>query len=96
MAEEPPISKHLHDFLQKREPPKTFCPSEVARSLSDTELDTEGVSEWRDLMPRIRELAWEKRDQGVLEILQKGVVLDSSITQENIKGPIRLRRISDS
>ncbi|QFT94332.1 hypothetical protein FIU86_15895 [Roseovarius sp. THAF9] len=52
---------------------KTFCPSEAARVLSE---------EWRDLMPRVREVA-----AGLpLVATQKGVAVDPV----EAKGPIRL------
>ncbi|KAI9833627.1 MAG: hypothetical protein M1819_003580 [Sarea resinae] len=86
------LTDRLHRFLSAREPPKTFCPSEVARSLSAAELKELGVEEWRDLMPKIRELAWELRDAGEAEILQKGEPLDDGVTICDIKGPIRIRR----
>lgn len=92
-----PMLKHLHTFLEKRHPPKTFCPSEVVRAMSSAELQAEGAQEWRDLMPTIRELAWQMHHEGQLEILQKGQVLDTSaITLDEIRGPIRLRRVRDS
>lgn len=89
-----PIYKHLQTFLQKRDPPKTFCPSEVARALSAEELEAEGAKEWRDLMPQIRELAWRLRRNGKLEVLQKSQVLDQRVTLDQVKGPIRIRRLS--
>lgn len=92
MSQESPICNHLDHFLQAREPPKTFCPSEVARALSSSELQVEGASQWRDLMPRIRELAWARRDAGSLEVVQKGNVLGSEVTLAEVTGPIRLRR----
>lgn len=87
-----PVSQHLQRFLNTRQPPKTFCPSEVARALSSEDLESEGVKEWRELMPRIRELAWEMRARGEVEVLQKGAVLEQETSLEGIKGPIRLRR----
>lgn len=65
--------------------------------MSSAELQAEGAQEWRDLMPAIRELAWQMHHEGQLEILQKGQVLDTSaITLDEIRGPIRLRRVQDS
>lgn len=87
-----PIDHHMRRLLQTREPPKTFCPSEVARALSPAELETEHASHWRELMPRIRKLAWEKRQAGKLEVLQKGEVLTEVVEPEDVTGPIRLRR----
>lgn len=87
------VETKLHDFLTAREPPKTFCPSEVARGLSHQQLLALGYDTWRDVMPAVRELAWEKRASGELEILQRGAILDDSVKSlDGIKGPIRLRR----
>lgn len=88
-----PILPHLEQLLQKRQHPKTLCPSEVARALSTGELKEAGVSSWRDLMPYLRELAFQMRDNGQLEILQKGEVLPSDQSLEETTGPIRIRTI---
>jgi len=89
-----PVVKHLLMFLENRQPPKTFCPSEVARALSSDELQSEGVQEWRQLMPRVRRLAWEMRANGELEVLQRGEVIgDTVVSLDDLKGPIRIRRV---
>jgi hypothetical protein len=85
-----PINTHLTTFLKNRHPPKTFCPSEVARSLSPDELQAMGCETWREAMPEIRRLVYELRDEGGCEVLQKGVVVVE--TEENVTGPIRARR----
>jgi hypothetical protein len=90
------LTSRLNELLSKREHPKTICPSEVARSLSKEELGFCNATNWRDLMPRIRELAWERRCKGELEVLQKGEVLDEEVALENVRGPIRLRRRASS
>ena len=86
------LERHLEEFLAKRDPPKTFCPSEVARALSAGEINDLGYSNWRDAMPGIRELAWSLRDRGECEILQKGEVLKEDVQLEDVRGPIRIRR----
>lgn len=86
------LEKRLEEFLAKREPPKTFCPSEVARALDAGELADLGFSNWRDAMPGIRELAWDFRERGECEILQKGEVLGGDVRLEDAHGPIRIRR----
>ena len=86
------LQQHLQEFLTKRDPPKTFCPSEVARALSASELHDLGFSHWRDAMPAIRELAWDIRSRGDCEILQKGEVLDMDVQLDTVRGPIRIRR----
>lgn len=95
MAKRPEIIKgYLDNLLAARQPPKTLCPSEVARALSSGELQTAGVSSWRELMPEIRTMVAEMRDQGRVEVLQKGEVLQGHLGEglANVKGPIRVRR----
>ncbi|MDQ6765457.1 MAG: DUF3253 domain-containing protein [Verrucomicrobiota bacterium] len=60
---------------------KTFCPSEVARSLS---------RDWRSLMPAIREEAQRLVDLGQLSCSQKG----RPASPGKARGPIRLSRVS--
>jgi hypothetical protein len=84
---------HMNRLLSTREYPKTICPSEVARACQSHELALIGVSTWRDLMPIVRELAFERRtpETGDVDVLQGGQVLDDGISLEEIRGPIRLR-----
>lgn len=83
------ITQHLLTLLSKREWPKTICPSEVARALSSTELAQLEAERWRDAMPDIREVVWEMRERGEVEVLQKGEVTDVSL--EDVHGPVRVR-----
>jgi hypothetical protein len=87
-----PILPIIHSMLNKRVYPKTLCPSEVARSLSLDELHALGVHSWRDLMPALRELCFEMRDRGEIEILQKGSVLGGEQGLVETRGPIRIRK----
>jgi hypothetical protein len=87
------LRAHLFRLVDSRAYPKTICPSEVARALSQTELQQLGATGWRDTMPMIRELAWQLRESGEIEILQKGERIGDDVELENIKGPIRLRKI---
>jgi hypothetical protein len=89
--EDDAIQRHLDRLLEARASPKTICPSEVARSLSSSELDELNTREWRDVMPVIRERVWKMRDEGKVEIMQKGAVLSNDIGLEGIKGPVRVR-----
>jgi len=59
------------------------------------ELHATGASSWRDLMPIIRELAWERRigAQRDLEVLQGGQVVADTLSLSELRGPIRLRAI---
>lgn len=86
------LEKRLGEFLAKREPPKTFCPSEVARALTAGEMADLGYANWRDAMPDIRRLAWDLREQRKCEILQKGEVLGGDLKPDDVRGPIRIRR----
>lgn len=84
----------MQHLMESREPPKTFCPSEVARRLTRDELQELDFKEWRDAMPEIRRLAFEMRARGTVEILQKGEVLADGIAPDDVAGPIRLRKPS--
>jgi hypothetical protein len=86
------VLTHMERLLNSRVFPKTVCPSEAARALSAEELKSTGASSWRDLMPAIRQRAFELRDAGELEVLQKGKVLPASQDLIAITGPIRLRK----
>lgn len=87
-----PAKAHLDRLLASREWPKTICPSEVARAMSSKELAEAEVSSWRDLMPQLREDVFKLRDEGQLEVLQKGQILGHEIDAHNVTGPIRVRR----
>jgi hypothetical protein len=87
-----PLTDHLTSLLQTRAYPKTICPSEVARALSPAELKACGATEWRDLMPTIRNMVWEMRDRGEVEILQRGQVLGTEVGVEDVRGPVRVRK----
>ncbi|QPH55697.1 DUF3253 domain-containing protein [Pontivivens ytuae] len=76
MSEEE-IAAAILDLAARRE--KTFCPSEVARNLSD---------DWRPLMPEVRAVAARLAEQGQIAVTQKGAPVDA----EQARGPIRLAR----
>ena len=80
----------ISQFIDKREYPKTCCPSEVARAFITEELRLLGCEDWRAAMQIVREMAWTMRKEGLLEITQKGEVVQAT-SLEDIKGPIRLR-----
>lgn len=86
------LKERFRSFLEKREPPKTFCPSEVARALTTEELRDLQYSHWQDAMPAVRALAWEAYNCGECEVLQKGELVDMTLGSEGITGPIRIRR----
>ncbi len=87
-----PVKPHLERLLSTREFPKTICPSEAARALSSDDIKEAGAETWRDFMPTIRSYAFELRDEGLIDILQKGNVLPPSQGLGETKGPIRLRK----
>ena len=86
------IMHHLVLLLDTRDWPKTICPSEVPRAMTTAELSSAGASNFRDLMPHVRQIVWEMRDRGEVEILQKGSKVSDNVALEDIKGPIRVRR----
>ena len=61
--------------------------------MSAQEIHRSGVATWRDMMPTLRVLSFQLRDEGRIEILQKGQVLDTSSTIDNVVGPIRIRKL---
>lgn len=85
----------VNSFLDNREYPKTICPSEPARGLPADEL-YELENGWRDAMPLVRDILFKMRDEGQVEILQKGNVLPNDTRLEEIKGPIRARRVNQA
>ena len=86
------LLRHLTLLIDTREYPKTICPSEVARALTVDERREAGVADWRELMPGIRSMCSDLRDQGQVEILQRGSILPGDTRLEDIKGPIRVRK----
>ncbi|OSS51567.1 hypothetical protein B5807_03516 [Epicoccum nigrum] len=86
------LSKHINRLLSTREFPKTICPSEVARALSSAELEALQAHDWRATMDDVRELVWEMREAGEVEVMQKGQVLDVQ-SLVDVKGPIRVRKV---
>lgn len=86
-----PLHNHLQHFLTTRSPPKTFCPSEVARALTTQELSNLGFETWRDAMAELRRLVYELRDAGDCDVLQKGELITGA--ESDVSGPIRVRRV---
>jgi hypothetical protein len=67
-------------LLSRRDPGKTICPSDAARELA-------GDTGFRALMDDVRRVAFSLVDQGRLEVIQKGEIVDG----RSARGPIRLR-----
>jgi hypothetical protein len=86
------ILSHASRLLDARQYPKTICPSEIARAFSAPELQTLGALEWRDTMGAVRQVMWEKREAGEVEVMQKGEVVEVE-SLEDIRGPIRVRKV---
>jgi hypothetical protein len=86
------ILSHASRLLDSRQHPKTICPSEIARAFSAPELQTLGASEWRDTMEAVRQVMWQKREAGEVEVMQKGEVVDVE-RLEDVRGPIRVRKV---
>lgn len=68
-------------LLDRRRAGATICPSEAARAV-----DPDG---WRDLTEPARMAARRLVGAGIVEIVQKGAVVDPSTA----RGPIRIRRV---
>jgi hypothetical protein len=85
------VTERLKALASGRQYPKTLCPSEVARSFQASELQELNVKSWRDMMAPIRTLCFELRDQGLFDVLQRGEILPSDITEGDVRGPIRIR-----
>lgn len=64
----------------ERGPDKTICPSDAARAI--------GGDGWRDLMDDARDVARALAREGLVDITQKGDVLDPDAA---FRGPIRIR-----
>ena len=47
-------------------------------------------------MPEVRRVVFAWRDEGICEVLQKGVVLGRGVGVEDVKGPIRVREVVES
>jgi len=44
-------------------------------------------------MPAIRQLTWESRARGECEIVQRGEALGLEVGVDDVRGPIRIRRV---
>jgi hypothetical protein len=73
-----PIETTILQIAAERGEQKSFCPSEVARALSD---------DWRPLLTPVRAAARRLAEEGRIDILRHG----KPIVPAQIKGVIRLR-----
>ena len=74
------ISQAIDDLLDQGQEGGTILPSQVARKL--------GGEYWRELMPRVREVAAERAEANELELRRGGERVDP----RNPRGPVRLAR----
>jgi len=77
------IASRLLELLSQRDPGASVCPSDVARSLAESE------PQWRALMPEVRRVASALAAAGVVQVTQGDAVVDLATEPA---GPIRLRR----
>lgn len=73
--------RHVLTILQQGRPGTTMCPSDVARKLDP--------DDWRALVPVVRAAAFALADAGLVEVTQRGVVVDGRPS----RGAIRLRAV---
>lgn len=92
-AHHPALQAKFLEFLDYVEPPNTFKPSEVAQMISEKDLQDMGYKHWREAIPGILALAWEKRELGDAVIVYKNCkVVPLDTLPEDLEGPIRIRR----
>lgn len=92
-AHDPAIRMHFAYMLDFTEPPATFKPLQVAELLTPAQLAKLGYENHFQALPAIYELAWELREFGDCEILQKGKLLPEEVSIPELEGPVRIRRI---
>lgn len=80
------IRKTILEEVQKCEPNRSICPSQVAKALEPDE----GL--WRRELRKIRQVAQDMAQNGEIDILRKGKPQDP---HGEIKGVIRLRARSN-
>jgi hypothetical protein len=81
--DDPTIERAVLAVLALRSVNATICPSDVARSLAA------GESDWRALMPRVRDAARRLARAGSVRILQRGRRIDPDA---DWVGPVRIGR----
>jgi hypothetical protein len=75
------IRHAILELLSKRSAQSSICPSDAARTLLNEE------TQWRALMPQVREVARQMAREGIVQITQKHSAIDPDQT---IHGPIRI------
>jgi Protein of unknown function (DUF3253) len=74
------LEELILELLLKREPHGSICPSDAARAA--------GPDQWRELMDDVRAAAGRLADRGIVDVTQRGRVVDIS----RAHGPVRIRR----
>ena len=83
-ASDEQIKTALLALIAQRGEESSACPSEVARALA--------TEDWRDLMPRVRQVAGQLALRGLLDVSQGGQsVPATTLPNGPWKGPIRVR-----
>lgn len=92
LEHEEPTDENIRDEILRQlmclKQGESICPSEAARQFG---------SKWRQHMPQVREVAANMVRDGMIEVTQRGEVIDVDERDlESVKGPIRLRLVSRS
>ena len=74
----------LLGLLADRREGATICPSEAARAVAGDD-----PSDWRPLMPAVREAAAALADEGRVEVTQRGRAVDA----RSARGAVRVRLV---
>lgn len=80
MTDAASLEETIVTLLAGRAPTSTICPSDAARAV--------GGDRWRDRMDDARAAASRLVERGVVEITQRGEVVDLA----SARGPVRIRR----
>jgi hypothetical protein len=83
------IAQRMVEMSQQRGPDKTLSPSEVAQAVVNQE------SEWRTLMPLVREVACMLNHRNIIQIERDDQPIQVD-DPDDIQGAIRLRIHPDS
>ena len=74
------LERRIEELLDARAATSSICPSDAARA--------EDPDGWRDLMPVARDAAGRLATRGVVQVTQRGEVVDVATA----RGPVRIRR----
>ena len=91
-AHDPTLRARFITLLDNTDPPASFKASEVAQSLSVMELRKLGYDKWDEALPAVKELAWELRAFGDVEILKGGRIIPMDVDAWEVEGGVRIRR----